>query len=105
MWNRRRSSSTGWGLRCVTPPSLAAGDEVAAFIRGHHERWDGEGHPDGLAGADIPLGARLVAVADRFDDLSSAADPLTDLADQLRNEAGTVLDPELVDAAIEAFNL
>jgi response regulator RpfG family c-di-GMP phosphodiesterase len=85
--------------------SLAAGDEVAAIIRGHHERWDGEGNPDGLAGADIPLGARLVATVDRLDDLKWHADPLTDLAERLREEAGTVLDPELVEAAIEAFGL
>lgn len=85
--------------------SLAAGDEVASFIRGHHERWDGEGHPEGLAGADIPLGARLVAVVDRLDDLRSTSDPLTDLAALLREESGSILDPELVEAAIEAFNL
>src|SRR5437773_11170436 len=45
-------------------PSLAG---LAPAIRSHHERWDGQGYPDGLAGAAIPLGARIVAVADAVD--------------------------------------
>lgn len=52
--------------------SLLALDDmqpVAALIRSHHERFDGQGFPDGLAGADIPLGARILAVADAYDDL------------------------------------
>jgi len=40
-------------------------------IRHHHERWDGSGYPDGLVGPAIPLGARIVAVADVFDALTS----------------------------------
>jgi putative nucleotidyltransferase with HDIG domain len=43
----------------------------AALVRAHHERWDGKGYPDGLAGADIPLGARVIAVADAFDAMTS----------------------------------
>lgn len=39
---------------------------VLAIVRSHHERWDGSGYPDGLAGEEIPLGARIVAVADAF---------------------------------------
>ena len=46
---------------------LHHGKEIAAIVRGHHERWDGKGYPDGLAGEDIPLGARIVAAADAFD--------------------------------------
>lgn len=40
--------------------------ELLAIVRNHHERWDGAGYPDGLVGARIPLGARIVAVADAF---------------------------------------
>jgi putative two-component system response regulator len=40
--------------------------EVLAIVRSHHERWDGQGYPDGLAGGRIPLGARIVAAADAF---------------------------------------
>jgi len=42
-----------------------------AIIRHHHERWDGQGYPDGLAGSQIPQGARIVAVADGFDTMTS----------------------------------
>ena len=41
------------------------------YIRHHHERWDGKGYPDGLAGDDIPLGARIIAVADSYDAMTS----------------------------------
>lgn len=44
---------------------------VHAIIRSHHEKWDGTGYPDGLAGEDIPLPARIVAVADAYDALTS----------------------------------
>ena len=45
--------------------------EIAAIVRHHHERVDGYGYPDGLAGSDIPLGARIIAVADTFDAVTS----------------------------------
>ena len=48
------------------------GEEVHRVVRHHHEAWDGSGYPDGLAGEDIPLGARILAVADTFDALTSA---------------------------------
>jgi putative nucleotidyltransferase with HDIG domain len=40
--------------------------EVLSIVRSHHERWDGQGYPDGISGEDIPLGARVVAVADAY---------------------------------------
>jgi len=46
--------------------------EVKPLIRHHHERWDGKGYPDGLAGEEIPLGARIISVADTFDAITSA---------------------------------
>ena len=46
-------------------------DEVTAIVRHHHERLDGGGYPDGLEGSEIPLGARIIAVADTFDALTS----------------------------------
>ena len=45
---------------CATPP------EVLAIVRSHHERWDGTGYPEGLAGEQIPLGARIIAVVDAY---------------------------------------
>jgi HD-GYP domain-containing protein (c-di-GMP phosphodiesterase class II) len=45
--------------------------DILPLVRGHHERWDGKGYPDKLAGEDIPLSARIVCVADVFDALTS----------------------------------
>jgi len=73
------------------------------YIRHHHERWDGTGYPDGLAGKQIPLGARIIAVADAYDAMTSdrpyraALTPEVALA-ELREGAGRQFDPELVEA-------
>ncbi len=76
---------------------------VARLVRSSHERWDGAGYPDGLAGEDIPLGARIVAVCDAYDAMVSerpyrrALDPRDVLA-ELRRCAGTQFDPVVVAA-------
>jgi two-component system cell cycle response regulator len=77
--------------------------ELAAIVRHHHERFDGKGYPDGLAGEQIPLGARILAVADTFDALTSArpyrpASRPNDALDLLSVVAGEQLDPEVVEA-------
>lgn len=51
--------------------ALPNGRELGAIVRGHHERWSGGGYPDGLTGEDIPLGARIVALADAYDALTT----------------------------------
>ena len=89
----------------------AAGDEilqqvcfpfpVAKYVRYHHERWDGLGYPDGLKGEAIPLGARILAIADAFDairfsrpyKLSISTDEAIEI---LRDQAGIVYDPSLI---------
>jgi HD-GYP domain-containing protein (c-di-GMP phosphodiesterase class II) len=91
---------------------LAEGDSevlgVAEQIaRAHHERWDGDGYPDGLAGEAIPLVARLVGVADVFDVLVherpyKEAWTVEDAAGEIRSGAGTQFDPEVV-AAFDAL--
>jgi len=79
---------------------LRYGMEIA---RHHHERWDGSGYPDGLAGAAIPLSARLMAVADVYDALISQR-PYKDAMDhaqalqQIRQASGRHFDPEVVRA-------
>jgi putative two-component system response regulator len=78
--------------------------EVAESIaRSHHERWDGTGYPDGLAGADIPLVGRLVHVADVFDILVHErpykdAFSVEDAAAEIAGGAGSQFDPEVVEA-------
>ncbi len=79
-------------------PALAP---VASIVRSSHERWDGGGYPDGLAGTSIPLGARIVFVCDAFDAMTSdrpyARGRSADEAiAELREGAGTQFDPEVV---------
>ena len=81
--------------------------DVALLVRHSHERWDGGGYPDGLAGQDIPLAARLVGVADVFDVLVherpyKEAWTVEDAAGEIRSGAGTQFDPDVV-AAFDAL--
>ncbi|NLT06596.1 MAG: HD domain-containing protein, partial [Solirubrobacterales bacterium] len=83
--------------------------ETAAIVRHHHERYDGQGFPDGLAGDAIPLGARVVAVADRFDELlsptpGSPAAGRRNALDQLAEDGGGALDPEVVAACVAYYS-
>ncbi|WP_367849246.1 HD domain-containing phosphohydrolase [Rhodoferax sp. WC2427] len=79
---------------------------VAGLIRHHHERHDGQGYPDGLAGEAIPLGARILAVADTFDDLQIghlSSTPLspTDAQAMISRGRGTQFHPEVVDVFLQ----
>jgi HD-GYP domain-containing protein (c-di-GMP phosphodiesterase class II) len=76
------------------------------IVAAHHEHWDGEGYPRGLAGEQIPLGARIFAVADAFDAMTNDRPYRKALTFQVAlseilTGAGTQFDPELVDAFIE----
>jgi putative two-component system response regulator len=76
--------------------------DVRAIVRHHHERWDGAGYPDGLAGERIPLGARIVGVADAVEAMSAPRPyraPLGDsaLVEELRQGRGTQWDSQAVD--------
>jgi HD-GYP domain-containing protein (c-di-GMP phosphodiesterase class II) len=78
---------------------------VARLVRSSHERWDGSGYPDELAGEQIPLGARVVAVCDAFDAMISDRPYRQALSDEealaeLRACAGTQFDAEVVEAFI-----
>jgi diguanylate cyclase (GGDEF)-like protein/putative nucleotidyltransferase with HDIG domain len=79
---------------------------VAHIIHGHHERWDGKGYPSGLKGDEIPLGARILAIVDHFDALTSErpshkALGTEEALDALRDESGKAFDPKLVDLFLE----
>jgi diguanylate cyclase (GGDEF)-like protein len=79
---------------------------VAPLVLCHHERWDGKGYPLGLRGGDIPLGARVLAVADYFDSVTRDRPYHKRVAREiatvlLRQEAGRALDPELVAVFLE----
>ena len=80
-------------------------DEAVEVVRSHHERWDGRGYPDGLSGEGIPLAARVFAVADVLDALTTErpyrpASPLLDAREVIVADAGTHFDPSV----IESFN-
>ncbi|MGN7126820.1 HD domain-containing phosphohydrolase [Methylorubrum thiocyanatum] len=76
---------------------------AAEIAESHHEKWDGSGYPHGLAGTDIPLSARIVAVADVFDALTTqrpykGAMPFEDALECIRAESGRHFDPSCVEA-------
>jgi HD-GYP domain-containing protein (c-di-GMP phosphodiesterase class II) len=77
--------------------------QAAAVIRSHHERWDGLGYPDGLAGAEIPLAARVFSVADVLDALTTdrpyrPASSLAVTREMISTQAGRQFDPQVVAA-------
>ena len=79
------------------------------IARHHHERYDGKGYPDGLKGEDIPLEARIMALADVYDALVSQrvykkAFPKEKAIEILREGAGTQFDPALVPLFIDAIS-
>lgn len=95
----------GWRLLA---PLLRDMPVALAVVRSHHERFDGHGTPDGLAGLEIPLGARITAVADSFDAMTSgrpyrAGMPVEDALAELRRCAGTQFDPQCVEAFEQAL--
>jgi putative nucleotidyltransferase with HDIG domain len=82
---------------------------VTPIVRHHHENWDGSGYPNGISGADIPLGARILSVVDCFDALTSDRPYRARLTDDaafaiLRERRGSMYDPLVVDTFIAAFD-
>jgi diguanylate cyclase (GGDEF)-like protein len=93
----RRHTIIGERIIAAAPALRGA----AALVRASHEAWDGTGYPDGLAGVDIPLGARIVAVCDAFDAMIadrpySAPRTLDEAVAELRRCAGSQFDPSIV---------
>jgi diguanylate cyclase (GGDEF)-like protein len=89
----------------MAAPSLRS---VAKLVRSSHERWDGGGYPDGLGGEEIPLGARVVAVCDAFDAMTTnrpyrhrVNDPVA--LEELLACAGTQFDPDVVQAFVRVL--
>jgi len=79
---------------------------VARLVRWTHERWDGRGYPDGLAGDDVPIGARIIFVCDAFDAMTSQRTykPKIEVEEaiaELRANAGTQFDPMIVELLCE----
>ncbi|MBI1941904.1 MAG: diguanylate cyclase [Acidobacteria bacterium] len=91
------------GARILEPLKVKAIERIRQMVRHHHERWDGKGYPDGLKGEDIPIGARILTIADCFDTMVSdrvykKAQPVEEVLEELRLARGQHLDAKLVDA-------
>ncbi len=83
-------------------------EKIIPSMRHHHERYDGAGYPDGLRGDAIPLPARIIAVADTFDAMTSdrpyqAARPESEVVENLKEWSGTRYDPEVYEAFVKAY--
>ncbi|QDT54143.1 Cyclic di-GMP phosphodiesterase response regulator RpfG [Caulifigura coniformis] len=106
MMLRQHSKLGAQMLNCTSSPLIQIAARTALT---HHERWDGTGYPLGLAGEDIPIEGRIVAVADVFDALSSRrpykpAFPLTKCFQILEEGRGKHFDPQILDAFESARN-
>lgn len=103
----RRHPTVGADLiRAVLPND----EDLGAAVRYHHERWDGCGYPSGLKGEAIPIAARIVAVVDVFEALTSdrsyrSALTVEQAAVYLRNGAGSHFDPEVVKTFLELLSM
>ncbi len=81
---------------------------VVAMVRHHHEHWDGSGYPGGLAGTNIPTGARILAIADCFDALTSDRPYRPRLSPEdalliLRQRSGLMYDPVMVESFVHLY--
>lgn len=95
------------GVNIVAP--LGLDQNELSIIRNHHERWDGKGYPDGLKREEIPYMARILAVADAFDAMSSdrayrSALPMDVCLGEIRDNSGTQFDPSVVEAALAVLS-
>jgi putative nucleotidyltransferase with HDIG domain len=93
----------------ILSPFLSESPMVLRIVRSHHERLDGRGFPDGLRGEKIPIEARIVAVADTFDAMTTRrpyreSRPPDDALAELRRVAGSQLDPEAVEAFVATYD-
>jgi len=102
---RRMQTHTVIGEQMLAGVGVLHGEGIQV-VRSHHERWDGRGYPDGLTGTEIPLAARVFAVADSLDAMTSARPYRRGLSwkaakDAIVAESGKQFDPEVVDAFLE----
>jgi hypothetical protein len=89
--------------------NIAIFREASFIIRHHHERWDGKGYPDGLSGHQIPIGSRLIAVADTYDAMTTdrpyrKALPHHVAVQEIRRQAGAQFEPASAEAFLRATN-
>lgn len=98
------------GWRILSPLKAKAIERIGLMVRHHHERMDGLGYPDGLKGDMIPLGARILKIADAFDTIVSerayqSARTIEEALGELRKGRGLMFDPHLVDFFLQSHEL
>jgi HD-GYP domain-containing protein (c-di-GMP phosphodiesterase class II) len=84
--------------------------KILDAVRNHHERWDGGGYPDGLAGEEIPLGARIIMISDTTDAMTTDRPyrkrlPIEAVISELQKHRGTQFDPRLVDMVVSSVTV
>jgi len=106
---RADSEHSEWGAAILE--SVPGYSVIAPMVRHHHDRWDGEGNSTALAGEDLPIGARIIAVCGAFDELTAPASQgamglsAGRALERLQAEAGRAYDPTVVHALARAFVL
>jgi HD-GYP domain-containing protein (c-di-GMP phosphodiesterase class II) len=80
--------------------SYSAFEKSVAFVRHHHERWDGKGYPDGIKGEQIPIGSRIISVVDAYDAMTSDRPyrrgmPPAQAVERLKAGMGSQFDPQV----------
>jgi len=93
-------------IELLVPLNLSA--NILSYIQYHHERFDGTGYPDGLAGDQIPIGARIIAISDAYDSMTSDhpyRKPLSqeETKNELLNGAGKQFDPNLISVFLDVL--
>ncbi|MGF7186087.1 HD-GYP domain-containing protein (c-di-GMP phosphodiesterase class II) [Desulfitispora alkaliphila] len=92
------------GAKILQP--IAPVKQLIPYIQHHHERYNGTGYPDGLSGDEIPLGAKIIAIADTYDAMTSDRPYRKALSEEvalkeIEKNSGTQFDPKLVEAWLE----
>ena len=105
-WKLMRQHS-GHGARITAANGLDAA--IVDMVRGHHERWDGRGYPDHLAGEAIPLGGRIIGAVDAYDAMTTKrsyrnALPREEAISRLEKDSGTHFDPMVIPVLLGVLN-
>jgi diguanylate cyclase (GGDEF)-like protein/putative nucleotidyltransferase with HDIG domain len=96
------------GAKILEPLKVRAIERIRGIVRNHHEMVNGAGYPDGLKGDNIPLGARIITVADCFDTMVSQRSykpgrTVQEAVEELRRCSGTQFDPDVVEAFVRSL--